>query len=223
MGFMIFGNGSDGAVYSRLDSLADIFIRDTSINKPKTVKDSSRSFIKDITTVKKFTGDYIDEKGRQFGLQLKNNKLYLAAFGNMHLLDKINEQNFSFEDGIVRTISLKNTQPVSFQFSNPFEKTVFTKYISDTLPSLSLLQTYTGKYYCPELDCSYEIIIKDKHLFLANPKYNDTPLTILGSDHLRSRFWWMGHLQVLRNNQQLITGFEVNDGRIMHLRFNKLK
>jgi hypothetical protein len=58
---------------------------------------------------------------------------------------------------------------------------------------------------------------------LTNNKYEDTKLTLIGKDNLQSNFWWMGNLKVIRNNKNLITGFEVNDGRIMHLRFNKME
>ena len=33
----------------------------------------------------------------------------------------------------------------------------------------------------------------------------------------------MDHLMMIRDNKNNITGFEVNSGRIMHLRFNKIE
>ena len=89
-------------------------------------------------------------------------------------------------------------------------------------PSDETLKTYTGTYYCPELDCSYGIILKDHQLILTNAKYPDTKLTLLNSDHLQNNNWWMNHLMMLRNSNDKIIGFEVNAGRLMHVRFNKL-
>jgi hypothetical protein len=89
-------------------------------------------------------------------------------------------------------------------------------------PSDETLKTYTGIYYCPELDCSYGIVLKDHQLILTNAKYPDAILTLLNSDHLQNNTWWMNHLMMLRNSNDKITGFEVNAGRVMHVRFNKL-
>jgi hypothetical protein len=84
------------------------------------------------------------------------------------------------------------------------------------------LIAYTGTYYCPELDCNYRIGLKDHRLFLSNAKYNDSPLTLYGDDHLVDDFWWMKHLHITRNTKYQITGFELNGNRVMHLKFVKI-
>jgi hypothetical protein len=99
----------------------------------------------------------------------------------------------------------------------------FRPQIRDTSLSDEVLKKYTGVYFCPELDCKYGIILKDHHLMLTNAKYNDTKLTLSGTEQLFSDYWWINHLQILRDNQKNITGFEVNSGRIMHLRFDKIE
>lgn len=88
-------------------------------------------------------------------------------------------------------------------------------------PTDDSLQQYVGNYFCPELDCHYGIQLKDHKLVLTNPKYNDAPIALVGTDNLFTDNWWMNHLLVMRNSAGKITGFEVNSGRIMHLAFNK--
>jgi hypothetical protein len=105
----------------------------------------------------------------------------------------------------------------------PEGERLLQKYTLDSIQTDKVLQTYTGTYYCPELDCKYGIVLKNHYLMLTNNKYEDTRLTLLRKDDLQNNFWWMGHLKVMRNNKSQITGFEVNDGRIMHLRFNKIE
>jgi len=34
--------------------------------------------------------------------------------------------------------------------------------------------------------------------------------------------WWMDHLKIVRDNKKEVTGFEVNSGRVMHLKFIKI-
>jgi hypothetical protein len=95
------------------------------------------------------------------------------------------------------------------------------KYDTTAKPDAQLL-TYTGTYYCPELDVNYRIILKDHHLMIGSAKYNDTPLTLYGNDHLGDDWWWMSHLKIIRDGHKRITGFEVNDGRVRHLWFKKI-
>ena len=109
---------------------------------------------------------------------------------------------------------------VTMAFS-PTEREAYRKYAP--LPAIDvILGAYTGTYYCPELECKYAITLKDHHLTLTNIKYNDIPLTFEGTDHLFNNFWAMYHLRMLRNATGKITGFEVNSGRLRHLKFNKL-
>jgi hypothetical protein len=56
---------------------------------------------------------------------------------------------------------------------------------------------------------------------LTNEKYEDVPLTFAGPDHLLANVWWMGNLKILRSNNQ-VAGFEVNSGRVLHVRFDRL-
>jgi len=84
------------------------------------------------------------------------------------------------------------------------------------------LQSWAGVYFCPELDCKYAIVVKDHALTMTSNKYEDSKIKLVGKDDLFTDYWWMRHLKVIRDNTGKISGFEVNDGRIMHLRFNKV-
>jgi len=136
---------------------------------------------------------------------------------------KINDTFSLFDHPEVKftfSISHPGDTIVTMAFS-PSEKQVYRKYTP--LPATDqTLKTYTGIYYCPELECKYGITLKDHRLALTNIKYNDIPLTFEGSDHLFSGFWAMDHLRMLRGAKGQINGFEVNSGRLQHLRFNKL-
>ncbi len=57
---------------------------------------------------------------------------------------------------------------------------------------------------------------------LTNVKYDDTKLTLSSPDDLISDYWWMNHLKILKDKNKVITGFEVNSGRVMHVKFIKI-
>jgi hypothetical protein len=62
---------------------------------------------------------------------------------------------------------------------------------------------------------------------LTNNKYDDTKLAWINKDHLTTDYWWIDHLQMVRDNEKKITGFELNSSdklhMVMHLKFIKIQ
>jgi len=227
MGFIVFSNVGDFDAGSKAYAIADLFIKDTAKKNDaamKEKKDSSVAILKDSLSMKKFLGNYISDDGLQMSFEIRQGKLYNHVFNQTLLLVKGQKDTFSIfnvpDVKIIFSIKAKDTNAVAI---TPDQTYYLKKYIKDTSQSDQLLKTYTGTYYCPELDCKYGIALKDHHLMLTNNKYDDAVLTLIGTDHLTSDYWWMNHLMIMRNNKNQITGFEVNSGRIMHLKFNKIE
>ena len=68
-----------------------------------------------------------------------------------------------------------------------------------------------------------ESILRRIESWMAWAKYSDTKITRISRDHLSNDFWWMNHLKVRWNKRNEVEGFDVNSGRIMHLKFDKVK
>ena len=227
MGFMVFSNLGDFNPGASVYAMADFFIKDSSQKKEETKKeprDSLAAILKDTLSLKKFLGDYIGEDGLPFSFDIKGGKLYYHIYDENNFLIKEQKDTFSIptapEIKFVFGIKEKNTM---VDIYTPDQAYHLKKYIKDTSQTDEVLKKYTGVYYCPELDCKYGIVLKDHQLMLTNSKYNDTKLTIVSSDHLTNDYWWINHLLMIRDSKKNITGFEVNSGRIMHLKFNKVK
>jgi CubicO group peptidase (beta-lactamase class C family) len=227
MGFMVFSNLSDFNPYAKVYELADVFIKDTAEkgNIPITAAvEDSQAILHDSLNIKRFAGNYISDGGAQFDFTLRDRKLYWERNGRSDVLVKTAKDTFS----------VAQTPEVKFVFGTqgrgdtvvkqywPEGDRILEKYTAVSAQSDKQLQVYAGTYYCPELDCKYAIILKNGSLTLTHHKYEDTPLKLVGKNNLVNDFWWMNHLRVVRNSENRITGFDVNAGRIMHLRFNKI-
>jgi CubicO group peptidase (beta-lactamase class C family) len=228
LGVMVFSNLADVDPWDKAHEIADLFIKDTAkknvAEAPKKT-DSTEASLKDAAIFKNFMGDYISDEGAQFSFRMENQKIYWNRYGRTSLLMKGEKDTFfMFTNPEVKfAFSVTTAKDTTVNEYWPGNNRSLSKYFTDTTQTDQQLQMYTGTYYCPELDCKYGIAIKDHHLVLTNDKYNDTRLTLVGTDHLTSNFWWMDHLVVLRNSKEDVTGFEVHSGRIMHLRFNKIE
>ncbi|WP_256004899.1 serine hydrolase domain-containing protein [Pedobacter deserti] len=223
MGFIVFSNLGNFDM-STVNQMADLFIKEppAAANAVSKTIDSSKAVLQNLSSLKPFLGDYLSDDGAQYKFNISNQKLFGQRQNRKELLIQTSQDTF---------IVASNPQ-LKFVFSTT--KTgdtllreiwpggmVFKKYTLKA-PDAKQLKTYTGTYHCPELDCKYNIVQKGDGLVLSHSKYDDIPLNFTGRDHLRSSAWWFGHIKILRNAKDQVIGFEVNDGRIMHLRFNKV-
>jgi hypothetical protein len=227
MGFIVFSNLADFDAGGRCYDIANLFVKDTSTKKPavKTPqRDSSTAVLKDTLAVKKFLGYYMGDDGLPFSFTIKDRKLYYHVYDESSFLIRESKDTFSvFSSPEIKFAFGIKGKDTTVDAITPNQTYHLNKFTKDSSSKVEILQPYTGTYYCPELDCKYTIFLKDSLLYLGNSKYNDSKLTLSGKDHLNSGDWWINHLVILRDAKNRITGFEVNSGRIMHLKFNKIE
>jgi CubicO group peptidase (beta-lactamase class C family) len=228
IGVIVFSNLGDTQPGGKAMQLSDLFIKDISPKKPAkkpSAIDSTATIINDTLAIKKFTGDYISADGAHFVFKLKNKKLYWVPDGASYLLTKAVKDTFAMvsQPDVKFIFTAKNGKKTIVDQYWPDNHRLLEKFDASAKQTDELLHTYTGKYYCPELDCSYGITLKDHHLMLTNNKYNDTVLKLYGANNLGNDFWWMNNLLVQRNAKGQVTGFEVNSGRIRHVLFKKVE
>lgn len=83
----------------------------------------------------------------------------------------------------------------------------------------SSLAEYAGVYYSEELDTRYTIMVKEEKLVVRRRKFEDTSLTPKSADEFTAAN--AGTIKFLRDDQKRVSGFEINAGRVRHLRFAK--
>ncbi|WP_119079987.1 serine hydrolase domain-containing protein [Chitinophaga alhagiae] len=224
LGCVVLANVGDFNPGARAEELMALFVeeKEAATKKNAARPDSSQAILGNPASMQRFEGSYISDEGTQMAFRVTDNKFYADAFGRSELL-KGDGGTFSALANPVQQYAFTakpgdTTVLVTF---GPGETALLQKYSAPPATEREL-KAYEGTYYCPELDCNYGIALKNKQLVLTSNKYTDMPLRFAGPDHLHSNYWWMSHLRVLRNAKKEIEGFEVNDGRVLHLRFNKL-
>jgi len=226
MGFIVFSNLGDINTGGKAYEMADLFIKDTTkkSTEKKADNDSVAAILKDTLSVKRFVGAYIGDDGLPFSFDIIRGKFYYHIYDQSNYLIRNLKDTFFIgvapEIKFVFGIKGKDTISDLYEGSSVYH---LKKYIVDTAHTDDVLKKYAGTYYCPELECKYGIALKDHHLMLTNAKYNDSKLNLITKDHLSSDYWWMSHLMMIRDSKNNVTGFEVNSGRVTHLRFNRIE
>lgn len=226
MGFMLLSNLDDFNTDGNLYPIIDLFIKDISpaaSNKKQAKIDSSKAILKSPLPYKKFVGNYIDDQGVCFSFSILNKKMYWHSYGRTRLMKADKDTIYMLADPAIKFVFKTNGVDTTLTQSWTNGGRKLKKYDPTLKPGDSLMHKYTGRYYSKELDCSYEIILKNKELFLTNIKYPDVKISFKGPDHLCNDNWWMEHLKIVRDKDGKIQGFEVNSNRIQNLTFSKIQ
>ncbi len=88
-------------------------------------------------------------------------------------------------------------------------------------PTAAQLADYVGRYYSPELDASYDVVLQDGRLIVRHWKHDDITLTPSLRDEFTGSVWWFRNLEFVRGTDAQVTGLKVTNGRVRNLRFEK--
>ena len=179
--------------------------------------------LKDTTGLNRFSGHYIGKSGILLGFLLRDNKMYVYGWNKKFLLNRIDKDTFCFaSDAEVKFVfhAGEETSDTSIDFILPNEVDHFTKYDPSKSHDDETLKQFIGRYYCSELDCYYQITMRDRTLFMINNNYSETKLKLIGDNDLVRNSWFMNHLKIIRDRKNKIVGFEVSSS---NLRFNKIE
>lgn len=83
------------------------------------------------------------------------------------------------------------------------------------------LQHYTGAYYSPELNTTYDFIVEDGKLLARHHRHPDFQLHPIERDRLSADAWFFSQVKVVRDDRGQITGLRVSNGRVRDLWFEK--
>ena len=81
-----------------------------------------------------------------------------------------------------------------------------------------------GKYYSEEVQTTYEIMLRDDHLFATSMQNEDVLLKYLENDHFIGDKWWWQEMRVIRNSEGEVTGIRINADTnwVQNLLFEKI-
>ena len=224
IGVIVLCNLGDMNAGGKANELADLIIKDKTVSAAKTAqKKVGKAPAEDIPLLKKLQGDYITPEGTTLSLELKNDSLFYRVGANAYLLVRDSVRTYSMFYAPEIKFNFSEAAGTDFTVNTPGDKLHFSRYTKTVMNDDKALQPYTGTYYSPELDCNYRIVLKGHQLYLTNAKYDDQKLTFAGSNDLLNDDWWMDHLVIARNKKNEVTGFEVNSGRVLHLKFVKTR
>ncbi|MCP4177020.1 MAG: beta-lactamase family protein [bacterium] len=228
LSIVVLSNFSAGASGQKANQISEILLKmkdsKSSLNQGsdkilKTVKLSNDK-------LKKYEASYWNEKDNYARkIYLKNDTLrYFRSENSENAIIPIGKNEFQM---LGVSVDLK----VKFEFNGNGKSMIVT--IDDDPPILSQefepvdltkdeLKLYTGRFYSPELETSYQIVLNDETLSCHHMRHGDFELQILKKDILKGQYPFT-LAKYERDKNGIINGIYVSNGRVKNLWFEKQK
>jgi CubicO group peptidase (beta-lactamase class C family) len=226
MGFIVFTNLDNVNALDKNFAIADLYLPKKEIEEalilPKKI-DSGAAINNNLLFIHTYIGKATTGDGAKFEFAVNNKRLYFVQNNDSELLVKERQNTFYQASQPDKKFVFSTTSSgarVADEYWPKHSERFYIKTQSG-LVNDKKLKDYTGIYHCTELNCNYTISIKNHELLLSNNIYDETPLWLDGNSDLFNNFWWMSHLVFIRNQQNQITGFEVNCSCVLDLLFTK--
>ncbi|HEX5171466.1 MAG TPA: serine hydrolase domain-containing protein [Cyclobacteriaceae bacterium] len=215
LGIIIFSNLAQFNPNGMATKVASLYLTDKSVEKKQ------EKYEADPSSFALYGGSFHSDE--QAVHVVDSGGLYLEYGKQPFLLTPLSDSSFSVFGGYATlTFNRQGNQLAStFRFKSKDEEVLFTRYKKPNLTEEDRAK-YVGTYESEELEAPYHIVNENGNLILRHRKYSDAVMTAITRDQFSTPHWWMGNIIFMRDTNGSITGFEVNDGRVLHLRFMKV-
>jgi len=203
--------------------IGDLFQEEKVEEEQKENKGKSNETVVMKSILKTYTGDFELQPGFILNISLDDSTLYGQATGQEKLMLTPQSDTLFLVEGIEAKISF----PVS---DKNYVSHLTLHQGGGVMKALRLesfdkesveLSNYTGFFYSEELATGYSIHLVDGALNASHSKVSDFSITPLKEDTFSSTYWVFGSIQYVKNDSGEIIGFNVSNGRVRNLFFEK--
>jgi CubicO group peptidase (beta-lactamase class C family) len=150
----------------------------------------------------------------------KEGKLWIAAFGGSSDLIPLGENRFRIaaRPGEVTIETPRAGGPQRLILALEGNPTMTYEAVKADIPTAEQLADYAGNYYSDEIDATYQIAVQEGKLTLLRKKFPPLSLQAVFADAFSSS-GLIGTIRFTRDQQQRVTGFTANGGRVRNFMF----
>lgn len=198
-------------------------IADLLLGEAKPEPRDEEVYIKDSVQLKRFVGKYYGERGDRLELYFRDGKLYRRSPDAVVQLADKGDNRYKMATGGVIIASEKCWQGDSLQHWQVETVNGVLSFQRQPAVVQTVTEEFAGRYYNEETEAFYTITFKEGKLTLGHRKFANADLNYIAPDQFTGPHWWMNHIRFIRDKRHKIVAFEVNSGRVQHLRFGKVK
>jgi CubicO group peptidase (beta-lactamase class C family) len=175
----------------------------------------------DAAVLDRYTGEWSMDGGPMVRIDRQGGRLSMSLGGERREVRALSDSSFVVvDDGVRLTFHREADGGVSRATARQG-----TRDMALTRPrvlSADQMQAYTGRYYSPELETVYTVVVRDGRLLARHRRHGDVALTPREGDQFRGSEWWIGEVRFERGPDGAVNGMRVSAGRLQNLWFEKL-
>lgn len=228
-GVVILSNRASAEPAFKAMAIADLYLQlPSSLNANAKEKNSSGKYR--FTRINKnnlpaYSGNYETEGGNVIKIFYKDTSLMIKLPGieDPDTLEPINDSVFHVFGNMWLTFKKMGSSKyneISFKTSNWSNTADRVEYVNY---SASQLQQFAGTYYSEELETVYEVVIMNNQLIMRHIRNGDISLIPKTHDRFATSKWYANKILFQRNDKGNVVSFTVSSGRMMNIRFEKVK
>lgn len=221
LGIVVFSNSGTVNATNFANQVANMLIPET---KEEQKPEEKKPF-KDSAVIKKLQGRYYSERGDATEFIWQNGQLISRNASGATLQMNFTEagnNRYSVTGNRVLILDEKNRSLDSIQHYTVENYGNTVTFKRQPAVAQKITAEFAGKYFGEETEAFYHVTEKNGQLTLAHRKYPDVPLKNIAPDQFTSPHWWMSHIRFIRDKKGKVMAFEVNSGRLQHLRYEKV-
>ena len=207
--------------------VADIYLKKYLIQETKTEDSKPAAPPTGTVSVKEgvlklYEGQYQLNPEMIVSIKSDGGKLSAQATGQPEItLTAASETEFVVPEYGIKIAFKKSDKPATEFTLHQGGQTITASKMKPFDPKSIDLKSYAGVYYSPELQTSYDIVLKNDTLIINHIRHEPVPMSAVGSDAFTTSAWYMSKIDFNRNSQSEITGFKASSGRVKNVRFVK--
>jgi CubicO group peptidase (beta-lactamase class C family) len=219
----IFANRGDANPSKMANQVADVLLKDKLIEAVvENVEKVAREVPEEVFQLSQLVGDYEIEPGVVVRLSIENDSL--------NVLQTWNKSTYAIVKQTGNTFQIPENENLSFTFSNlkddftetltvlqGGEETIATRKEAVDTSGINLKE-YVGSYFSEELDVNYNFEIENEILIVS---IENSQATIECTSTEMDQFSTELGLARFQRKNGLISGFELDSGRVKNLKFKK--
>ncbi|MEB2777907.1 serine hydrolase [Algoriphagus sp. D3-2-R+10] len=225
---IVFSNSAEFNTGGIAHKVVDIYLKDKlkPEDKPDEIKEASNSeaITVDENVLNTYVGDFELQPGFVISINLKSGQLSGKATGQPEFpLTPISTTEFNVE-GVEAKIEFIPNEGENIKLIKLHQggQIMDAPRVTESNKSSVILADYSGEFYSEELSTTYTFTVVGDSLVAKHSRLSDFNLNHIKDDMFFGEAWFFGQVEFTRDENKLITGCKVSNGRVRNLLFEKI-
>lgn len=225
---IVFSNSSEFNTGGIAHQIVDIYLKDKlkPEDKPEELNEgtNSEAITVDENVLNTYVGDFELQPGFVISISLKDGKLTVKPTGQAELpLTPISTTEFKIE-GVEAKIEFIPNEGENIKLIKLHQggQIMDVPRVYEFDKSSVNLADYSGDYYSEELSTTYTFTVVGDSLVAKHSRLSDFNLNPTKEDMFFGEAWFFGQIEFIRDENNIVTGCKVSNGRVRNLFFEKI-